>query len=1124
MNLLPGNRLIRQRTRCPKRARKRLEVEHLDTRCLLSVTGMSSGLAPLLEVEPNDTLDRAQILGDFSLTPQVKLSGTIGNGTAAKADVDWSTFTLDQAAYVHLSVTGQNGAPSPILGLYNSDRYDFGDPLNPTGYRLLAQAEGGLDRALAAGTYYLALSGQGNPYFHPFLAGSGNDGQVGDYQLTVRAVDLGQQPTDGPIVLAADPGPGNTLDHSPLVLRIDFNTSLDAGWISPGQSVRLLYNTNGTFGDGNDQDVLLGSDNFSTTAQELQLVPAVPLKAGYYEVILAGDSSAGAPVLLDLNGVALGTDAAHPFGQDYSLTFQVKANEGQPPSAVADDTPAFAHDLGGLTAERLVQVSGVIGDDPSYDSSNPDPTLSNPSADVDMYHFHISGPGQYAFTAEVFAGRIGSPLDPGVSLFQMDPATRQLRFLDGNNNSRNPALATNGTLPLLEEPVLFSGLTEGDYYVAVSSNYNTPSSVEGGQPGTNGIFDPNVSHSGTAGFSTGPYVLNLGIHRDDVAPEVVTTNLAPGETLNAPPTELVVGFSETINLRKLVFHAYEQTAQETVSSVYVEGADGTRYFPRLESYDDAMNQAHFLMLDGLANGKYGLHLSGPSGLTDLAGNPLAGDEPGGDKVIHFEVGGVDRGLAGELASGFTVTPRSVGDQPLDLGVLFPHELQAGITVARDASWDQGQELPRVEDQYRFQVLQQQTYGFSLAGRDLPDGIKITSTDDAGNALTVSSSSDGRGVTVDLGPGTYRISIGGWDPSVSPSVGYQLRMGLIGSSDNPPPLVTGPTPALQLRLNGLPGSGAGDSTTSPVSPTPTYFSGGTGDLGGSTGRGATSSTSLPLVYGPTSAPGATGHSGEPASGPGTALAGSASPSLALPGVSPTGLIALSVSPVGSLHGNAEPSALATAQVAFTLPSQPTLAPSLAEALVGLVTTTKVLESEETPHPSDSLAEVPGVDMGGPALLFDEALKRVSESSPPLPGDGATVATIDPTSDDPPPGKEGLDPRAYDEALLAAELTLPERTSEEAAEVAPAEFRLSDVAWGAVLATIVSISHVVIKRYRSARCGPTAAFGRDQASKCTGGSAEPRPGLAGPMGARFRRPRRVKGLPWRSARTAKRGLSS
>ncbi len=786
VKLLSNVRIRRKPTRLPRRRRVRLLLESLETRLLLS----GNGIATLLEIESNDTLNIAQQLGWANQTSQITLVGTIGNGVTGTSDVDWSTFTLDRASRVHLSVVGQNGGPSPILGLYNNDLFDFSDPFDPTGHRLVAQAEGGFDRNLAAGTYYVALSGQGNEYFSPFLAGSGYAGAVGDYQLTVQAVDMTLPVTNGPIVLANDP--------SPLVVRVDLSTSLDPSGINLGQNVRLVYNANGTFGDGTDQDVNLAGSNFSTSVQELQLFPATALGAGFYQVILAGNSSPGQPVLRDLNGVALGTDATHLSGQDYAVTFQVAANQGQSTPSSANDTPATARDLGGLLPGSGIQVSGMIGSDPSYDPNGPDPNLTNPSADVNLYHFHISGPGRYAFTAEVFAGRIGSPLDPGVSLFLMDPVTGQLRFVDGNNNSQNTALATDGTVPLYNDPILFDGLSAGDYYVAVSANYNTPTSIEGGQPGTNGIFDPNVSHSGQNGFSTGLYVLNVGIQRDDTAPEVVTTSIVSGETATAPPTALVVGFSETMNLRQLSFLAYEQTSVTTVSAVYIQGSDGTKYFPRLESYDDVTKQAHFLMLDGLANGTYQLHLSGSLGLTDLAGNALVGNDPSGDYVVSFTVAGPLRGVSGDPHSWATQVGNDDSTTPQDLGVLFPHELQSGVVVTRDFTGTTNG-VADTADYYQIQVLQTQSYGVTLTGANLPAGVRVTVTDLSGNPVDYSTP-DGRALQVNSLPaGTYLIRVDGWPAARATQVVYQLRLNLLASSDNAPALTAGPAPALRLRL-------------------------------------------------------------------------------------------------------------------------------------------------------------------------------------------------------------------------------------------------------------------------------------------------------------------------------------
>src|SRR5205823_8633548 len=176
----------------------------------------------------------------------------------------------------------------------------------------------------------------------------------------------------------------------------------------PGTTVRLLRQVGGW------RDVELAGVRFSAAASELQLFPAAPLKPGSYRVFLAGDAG-GPEVLTDLAGTPLGKTDQAPDGQDYTFRFRVDGVEGHSgPARAGDDTPARANDLGALPVGAMTQIRGAIGDDPFYDSANP---LLRPGADVDLYHFRVEGAGRYAFRAEVFAGRIGSPLDPGVSLF-----------------------------------------------------------------------------------------------------------------------------------------------------------------------------------------------------------------------------------------------------------------------------------------------------------------------------------------------------------------------------------------------------------------------------------------------------------------------------------------------------------------------------------------------------------------------------------------------------------------------------------------------------------------------------------------------------------------------------------
>lgn len=777
------------------RAAVRLHIETLETRCLPSVTSWPGFLNPVPETEANDTLDQAQNLGDLSVVPRAEAIGTIGTTASDQADVDWYTFQLDRPASVTLTTppAQPQGQAVTTLSLYNSDPNDFNDPYDPLGYRLLGQSDsadqaGGarINQRLAAGTYYVAVSGSGNHYFHPFLADSGAGGATGDYGLLITAADLGLGANNGPMVLAADPQPGALPGHSPFLIRVDVSEPLDPNTVTAGGTVQLLSNANGTFGDGHDQVVTLASVNLNSAGNELLIAPAAPLAPGFYKVVLAGNRNTNLQWLADLNGLALGTSGSQPTGADFSYTFDVLHNEDNAVAGnTADDTPAGAHQLGDLSKLDLLQIPGAIGDDAS------DPTPFNP-ANVHLYHFQISGSGHHAFLAEVFAGRIGSPLDPALSLFQAG-SDGQLHLLAANDNTLNDTAATNGTTPLFNDPVLYAGLTEGDYYLAVSGTGNVPDPTQGLLPGTNGIFDPNVSHSGTGGFTTGPYVLNLHVQPDDVPPQVVSTTLSAGEVLNAPPTNLTVQFSKPINLQQAAFAA----AQTNLDSVYVLGSNGTKYFPRLLSYDNTTQQAQFLMLDGLANGTYQLHISasGQYGLADFAGNPLEGNDRSGDYVVPFTVQGPVRGTNGNPLQWSDQEPNNSVSQAQVVGVLFPHELQAGVSLIRNASAG----LSDTADYYQIQVLQSRDYILSLSGTNLPLGALPTVADANGNAIPTVPQGTAGGVRVSLDPGTYILGVRGWTPSQAPRVTYHLKVSLGPSQENPTPLTIGPAPAYRIAL-------------------------------------------------------------------------------------------------------------------------------------------------------------------------------------------------------------------------------------------------------------------------------------------------------------------------------------
>jgi hypothetical protein len=811
--------------RRPRRRAKRdvrTHFEALEERSLPAFTHWPGLLAPVTEAMPGETLDRALDLGTPDQTGRAEAVGTIGNGPAGPADVAWYRFTLNGPARVTLA-TLDKAAGSPFVGvlsLYNSDPQDYGDPYDPLGYRLLAQqdgsAQGGdatLTRDLSPGTYYVAVSGTGNRYFHPLLAGSGYPAaSTGDYGLLLTATGLALGTAPGPVVLTSDPAAGATLDRSPFVARLNLSAPLDPSTIVPGQTTQLAWNPTGAFGDGNDQAVSLGGVNFSAAANELQLTPAAPLAPGYYRLFLAGDSTANAAVVAGVDGSPLGKTDAHPNGQDFTTTFQVTWVDG---GATSDDTPATAHPLGNVAGTSVIQLAGAIGDDPAYNPASADPLLANPAAQVDLYHFRLVGTGHFALSAEVFAGRIGSSLDPALSLFERD-ANGGLQLVGVNDNSLNSAQATDGTTPLFNDPVLFAGLTAGDYYLAVSGTGNVPDPAAGVAPGTQGVFDPTVPHSGSNGYTTGPYVLNLLVQPDSVPPRVTATTPAYGFRFDAPPTQLVVQFSKPVNLEQLVYQTFRQRSSSELDAVFVQGAGGKKYYPRLIAYDRATNQATFLMLDGLANGWYQLHVSGsgPLGVTDFAGNPVVGNSLSGDYVVSFAVSGPARGTNGNPLLWLDQEPNNDLAHAQALGVLFPNEVSAGVVIQRDfrpgAKPAPGPAPRDTADYYTFQVLQQREYIISLTGYKPPSGPPLTLTDTSGHPIAAIVQGNGTAVKVNLAPGSYVIRIGGWTAAQAAGVAYRLRIGLGLSLENPPPLTSGPAPALRIQLA---------TNTPPADPTP-----------------------------------------------------------------------------------------------------------------------------------------------------------------------------------------------------------------------------------------------------------------------------------------------------------------
>lgn len=766
------------------RPRFPLRVEPLEIRAVLTQVAVGGTIAEGADVP--DVLVAARELGEFAGVVSLGVDGQIGNGSAAGADVDWYRFSLAAPGRVSLR------SASAVLTLYNDNPYNFGDPYTLLGRRQLGQSSPDplgeglvLAQALPAGTYFLAVSGAGNLSFHPLLAASGYPGSTGPYHVDLSAEPVA--PTAGPGLLSSSPRGNEVLARSPFALRLVFSTDLDTATIQLGDNVVLSRSGGPRFRDRGSEVVLLAGLNYSTTTHELELFSATPLSPGSYQLRVSGVADARIAPVQGVGGIPLGMDATHPNGRDYFVTFQVNGVEGEVGRRRADDTPATAHELGLLRDGDRVSVASAIGDDPAS------PAGFDPS-DVDMYHFRVVGPGRGALVSEVFARRIGSPLNPALTLFRRDPVSRRLVFVTSNDNTANSTpTVDNSSVPLYSDAVVFAGLMAGDYYLAVSSSGNLVDPAQGLTPGMNGVFDPLRTHSGSAGESVGDYVLHLALTHDADAPEVVSTSLADGQRLAAPPTRFTVRFSEPMNLQELAFRAFELAGTGSLGSVRIEGTGGT-FYPRLESYDALTGEATFLLLDALPNGEYQLRLAGPLGLADLAGNPLVGNDPvSGDHRIAFTVDAAPRGSPNDpLLWQFTELTGTA-----DLGTLFPLELQQGVHLTR--TFDSATPTP-FTDQYAFTVLQHQHYLFLPDAVGLSDAVTLRLLTETGEVVPISTQGSGHGLLAILPAGRYILEVSG----PSDPAGYHLLCLLGGTSDNAPPLTVGPIPVIQPRLAMNPG--------------------------------------------------------------------------------------------------------------------------------------------------------------------------------------------------------------------------------------------------------------------------------------------------------------------------------
>lgn len=143
-------------------------------------------------LEPNDRAETASVMGSESFTVSGEL---IGDGQHGRLDVDIYALDLTGAARVDVAVnaSGVNALLDPVLRVRNcmdpTIEPTFGDPCS------VGSADDAIDGssdpavsfgATEAQTFYIMVSGATNQRYDPAVAGSGEPGSVGYYDLYVE--------------------------------------------------------------------------------------------------------------------------------------------------------------------------------------------------------------------------------------------------------------------------------------------------------------------------------------------------------------------------------------------------------------------------------------------------------------------------------------------------------------------------------------------------------------------------------------------------------------------------------------------------------------------------------------------------------------------------------------------------------------------------------------------------------------------------------------------------------------------------------------------------------------------------------------------------------------------------
>lgn len=395
--------------------------------------------------EPNDSIGTAITIPLSSGAATV--SGTIGDGAYAAADVDIYAVTVAAGGVLTIDIDAATLATSSSLDSYvrvfnaSGTQVAFNDDAAESLDSLVTYT------VPTAGTYYVGISSYGNSSYSATTAGTGSAGQTtGNYAAKIGvAVPSLPAPTADLVDVSPDP---RTTSVSAIVVQFSRAVSgvdvADFSLTRSGTAVSLAGASVTT------------TDSIRWTLAGLD---AATTAAGGYVLTL---NAAGSGIVAVDGGAALAASVSDAWTTQAATLVD------------AGDTLATAAMLGITSGD--IRLSGRVGDG------------SRGARDVDLFRVTLAA-GQ-TITIDIDAQTLsgGSTLDSYLRLF--NSAGRQLATNDDDGSSFDSLLT-------------FRASTAGTYYVGISgygnSGYN-PTRAGSGRAGSTGVYQARFAFTGaTAG-------------------------------------------------------------------------------------------------------------------------------------------------------------------------------------------------------------------------------------------------------------------------------------------------------------------------------------------------------------------------------------------------------------------------------------------------------------------------------------------------------------------------------------------------------------------------------------------------------------------------------------------------